>query len=205
MLLHGTNNFYYKESYFMGRPISKLESIENSAIKLFAEKGINGTSIREIAIEAGCSDGALYKHYKSKDEMAWILYKREVEAFGKNLKHIYDSQESYEGKLYTGIGVFYKFYDDHPVKYNFIVLSQHSFPREYLVEDSLNPYFLLSNLLNQGIDANMIRVEDIQLTVALLYGLILQPTMLKATNRLDGKMQDKTEAVFKACIKILTG
>ena len=189
----------------MGRPVIKLESIENSAIKLFAEKGIKEVSIREIAEDAECSEGALYKHYKSKDEMAWHLYKREVEAFGSKLKEIYDSGESYEKKLYRGINVFYKFYDDHPIKYNFIVLSQHSFPREYLVEESLNPYFLLAEFIGQGIKEKMIKVKDLQLTVALLYGLILQPTMLKATNRLDGKMQSKTEDVYKACLKILVG
>ncbi|NIT14444.1 MAG: TetR family transcriptional regulator, partial [Candidatus Dadabacteria bacterium] len=45
-------------------------------------------TIKDIANNAGCSEGALYRHYTSKEEMAWILYKREVEKLGQALSEI---------------------------------------------------------------------------------------------------------------------
>jgi AcrR family transcriptional regulator len=43
--------------------------IKSSAKKLFAEVGPDGTSVREIAKVTGCTTGAIYFHYTSKEEL----------------------------------------------------------------------------------------------------------------------------------------
>jgi len=43
--------------------------ILHSALKCFGSKGIAGTSMRDICKESGLSTGALYHHFKSKDEV----------------------------------------------------------------------------------------------------------------------------------------
>ena len=188
----------------MARTTTKLESIENTAMKLFGEKGIKEVSIKEISAHANCSEGALYRHYKSKDEMAWLLYKREVEKFGTLLRGIYESEQSLDRKLYNAIELFYDFFDREPVKFNFILLSQHNFPRELVVDQELNPFNLLYNFLKEGNKSGVFNIKDINLYVALIYGLIVQPPMFKATDRLEGKMKNKTKTVFENCIKLLT-
>ena len=50
------------------------ERIDRAAIRLFVERGVDGTSIRQIAKEAGISVGALYNHYPSKEDMALTRY-----------------------------------------------------------------------------------------------------------------------------------
>ncbi|SFC29753.1 DNA-binding transcriptional regulator, AcrR family [Bacillus sp. 491mf] len=47
----------------------KERLIIEAAIKLFAMKGVNATSIQEIATECGISKGAFYLHFKSKDNL----------------------------------------------------------------------------------------------------------------------------------------
>ena len=43
--------------------------ILTEALSLFAEKGVEGTSIRDIALAVGIVDAALYRHFRSKDEI----------------------------------------------------------------------------------------------------------------------------------------
>lgn len=43
--------------------------ILDAALKVFAEKGYEATNVREIAEELGYTKSALYKHYKSKEEI----------------------------------------------------------------------------------------------------------------------------------------
>ncbi|WP_377890645.1 TetR/AcrR family transcriptional regulator [Alkalihalobacillus sp. R86527] len=50
----------------------KVMIIEN-AIKLFAKKGFNATSVQEIAKECDISKGAFYLHFKSKDELLFSV------------------------------------------------------------------------------------------------------------------------------------
>src|SRR5215467_3206324 len=45
-----------------------------AAMKLFADRGLNGTSIRDIARESGYTNPALYKHFASKEELALHLF-----------------------------------------------------------------------------------------------------------------------------------
>lgn len=56
--------------------ISKEKAAENrervvaGAAKLFRERGLDGVGIDAVAAEAGLTHGAVYSHFKSKDELA---------------------------------------------------------------------------------------------------------------------------------------
>lgn len=56
--------------------ISKEKAADNraalirAASKLFRERGIDGVGVAEISKEAGLTHGALYAHFRSKDELA---------------------------------------------------------------------------------------------------------------------------------------
>lgn len=44
------------------------------AMRSFAEKGLANTSLKEVAAEAGVTHGALYWHFKNRDELLRQLY-----------------------------------------------------------------------------------------------------------------------------------
>ncbi len=48
---------------------STKEKIFDAAIELFAERGYDGVSVRDIARAVGLTEGAVYKHFASKDEI----------------------------------------------------------------------------------------------------------------------------------------
>ena len=61
--------FYIVES----DPPAKRE-ILRAAIKLFSERGLAATSIRDIARESGYTNPALYKHFAGKEDLALYLF-----------------------------------------------------------------------------------------------------------------------------------
>ena len=50
--------------------------IMSAALKLFSERGLAATSIRDIAEESGYTNPALYKHFAGKDELALHLFEQ---------------------------------------------------------------------------------------------------------------------------------
>jgi AcrR family transcriptional regulator len=52
----------------------KREKILETAMRLFVEKGIQGTATSLIAKEAGVATGTLFHHFKTKEELVHALY-----------------------------------------------------------------------------------------------------------------------------------
>ncbi len=50
------------------------QSIIDAGLKLFAHRGYHGTSIAEIAKEAGVSKGLAYNYFSSKSELAEAIF-----------------------------------------------------------------------------------------------------------------------------------
>jgi len=67
----------------------RKEQIIQSAIKIFSRRGITGTKLSMIAIEAGISQGLLYHYFKSKDELFIHLVERAIQESKDGLKSVY--------------------------------------------------------------------------------------------------------------------
>lgn len=57
-----------------------------AALYLFAQKGVGGTSIKDIAREAGVAQGLLYHYFASKDDLLWGVL--EADTFLPHLKQV---------------------------------------------------------------------------------------------------------------------
>ncbi len=44
--------------------------IEEVSMRLFVDKGVTETTIRDIAGGAGIAEGTIYRHYRSKEDFA---------------------------------------------------------------------------------------------------------------------------------------
>ena len=61
------------------------DRIEKAAIRLFVDKGVTETSVRDIARAVDISEGALYRHFVSKDELVWAVFERHYVEFAGRL------------------------------------------------------------------------------------------------------------------------
>jgi AcrR family transcriptional regulator len=60
--------------------IARREQILDAALNCFASNGYHKTSMRDIFKEAGLSTGAVYLHFRSKEEIMEAVFKRNQEA-----------------------------------------------------------------------------------------------------------------------------
>src|SRR5262245_12240774 len=187
----------------MARQITKLKGIESTAIELFASRGLAQVTVKEIAENANCAEGALYRHYKSKEEMAWLLFRREVEKFGARLSKVLHSQESFSQRIRASIELFYKFFDEDRTTFSFILLAQHDFPADWKINPTFNPDTLVAEFIKKGMKEGKVRIPDASLGAAMVLGLVLQPATMCAEGKLKGPLVKKAKLIEDACLKIL--
>jgi AcrR family transcriptional regulator len=61
--------------------------------------GYEKAQVEEIAEAAGFSKGALYAHFKSKEELFLALYEAKTASYLAKLRHVLDSAPTHAGKL----------------------------------------------------------------------------------------------------------
>ncbi|MGY0788882.1 TetR/AcrR family transcriptional regulator [Azospirillum argentinense] len=98
--------------------------VRDAAIALFAQKGVKATTIRDIARAAGVSEGALYRHWASKEELAAALFADEYTALSHSLREAAGSGPAPQ-RLRRVIAWAFGLVEAAPDRARFLLLSQH--------------------------------------------------------------------------------
>lgn len=64
------------------------ERLLTVAVRLFAERGFEGTSVQEIVAAAGVTKGAMYHYFASKDDLLYEIYHRLLSLQTEHLKSL---------------------------------------------------------------------------------------------------------------------
>jgi AcrR family transcriptional regulator len=159
------------------------DRIEHAAIRLFVEKGIAETTIRDIAGAVGLSEGALYRHFASKDELVREAFERHYVAFAATLLALADGEPTVRGKVAAMIRGFCRAHDENPALFKFLLFVQHG-QLSKLAPGTLTPVDVVRSVLDAAIAAREIPSQHPELATALVFGVVLQPVTFAAYGRL---------------------
>ena len=178
------------------------ERIDRAALGLFAEKGVDQTTIGDIARGAGISEGAIYRHYVSKDALIWGLFSVHYRALAEHMDQLQAEQPDLRAKLGAMVGAFCALYEADPAMFNLLLLVQHGqLPR--VPEDMPTPVKVLRAAVAEAIDRGEIGLDDADLATALMLGIVLQPAVFKVYGRLTQPMTALVEPITAAAWRAL--
>lgn len=178
--------------------------IDQVAMRLFVEKGITETTIRDIAREANIAEGTLYRHYRSKEELAWRLFVDNFTAVGRTLGEIQRSQVGVRNKLGAIIRYFCSIFDRDAVMFNYLFLARHQYMLR-LTPRMPNPYLVLRSVVREGMTRGEIPKSDLDLATSMVLGVILQPIDTRLIGRrLRQEVSSLAETMTNAAYNILT-
>ncbi|MFB9268309.1 TetR/AcrR family transcriptional regulator [Bradyrhizobium erythrophlei] len=92
----------------------KRELILDAAKQVFAEEGLEGASLRAIAVRAGYTPAALYFHFESKDAIYAELLKASLASLGATVDRAVAQARTPAQKLKAAAIAFFRFYAEHP-------------------------------------------------------------------------------------------
>lgn len=186
----------------MPRSVMKRETLEDAAITLFATKGLARTTIKDIATAAGVTEGALYRHYSGKEEMAWKLFNRELDQFIKLVSEIlFDLRMNFRFRLSLAVQTMYDYYQYNADKFAFILLTQHGFPEDRLISRETDPIGMAVQFIGQAIGEGEIPPCDADLYGAMLMGILMEPLVLHRYGKIEFTAETP-QVVTEACLRM---
>jgi AcrR family transcriptional regulator len=177
--------------------------IETAATRLFVKKGVAETSVRDIAREVGLSEGALYRHFESKDDLVWQAFESRYVAFAQELAQLAADATSGRNKLAAMIRGFCKAHDHNPTLFQFLLFVQHG-QLSRLASDAPTPVTVMRAVIEAAIRGGEIPQQDADLASALVLGTVLQPATFAAYGRLPVTLAPICDRLVAAAWAVVT-
>lgn len=147
-----------------------------SARKLFEEKGIEATTVDDIAKEADCSKSTLYVYFKSKDEILYTILLEHMNMLKKLLEDCIRDFKDFRSCFFSVCRELVTYQQNYPFYYERMLdeikisaedIKEKNILHEiYEVGESIND--IVKEMLQKGIGAGFIR-EDIELLPTVLF------------------------------------
>lgn len=170
--------------------------IERAAMELFVAKGVRETTIRDIAARAGVSEGALYRHHSSKDDLVWALFASHYADLGRRLDSLRGG--GIDGTLGRMVETFCRLHDDDPVLFGFLLLVQHG-QLSRLDPGLPSPVEAVRGAVEDAVRAGEIPPGDCDVLTAMVMGIVLQAATFKLYGRLSRPMGALAPTLTAAC------
>ncbi len=177
------------------------EKIFKEALHLFARKGFDATSIKDIATAVGVADAALYRHFASKDEIASAIFTFHYSNLARSVTALAEHSENFGVALRQLVTLLCELFDDSPDVFAFILLNQHDHLR--FIRDEDNVVSEIVAIMQRAIARKEISIDKPELAASLALGVAIQPAVFCLYGRLQrplGQYRDEIETAVAAAL-----
>ncbi len=157
---------------------TKLPAVMRAAIHLFVNQGIRATTIKDIARRAKVAQGALYRHFKSKDDLAWHLFSTHLSQFTAELMGAVYPIPTARERIHKFVAESFGAYEDDHELYSYLILQEHSELDKY-AKTSVHPGHVVTKIIEDGQKAGEIREGDRYLLGSLFIGAVIRVCVVK--------------------------
>ena len=182
-------------------PGSTKARIERAALNLFVERGVEAATTREIAARAGLSEGALYRYFAGKEEIAETLFT----AIHKRLADLVRGAGARTGGVHAQIEAVVEAYcstaDDDWALFSYHLLTLSRFlPTPPDLDDpvSATEDIIAAARARGELDARH-RDTDVKILAAMALGVVQQTALHRVYGRITTPMSDLIP-IFKTAV-----
>lgn len=176
--------------------------IERAALKLFISEGVDAATTREIADVAGVSEGALYRHYKGKDELALALFMETHNRLAEMMQGAFSQPGTLEDRVRRAIAAYCELADEDWLLFSFHLVSLNKFvPHDTRRDD--DPVTVVERLVAMLMESGDIPKGDPAIIAAMSLGVVMQAGLNKIYNRLPGPFSQHIDTFTRTIMAIL--
>jgi AcrR family transcriptional regulator len=153
----------------------KRERILEEAVKLFYERGFNGTTLDDIAGKLGVTKPFIYTHFRSKVELLEAICRPTIEMSLEAISKAAQREGRASDRLFQGVVDFSKVVLQRQANIAVYFREEKSFSEAGLADiNALRKRFdrVLSELLEEGISTGEFEIADIRVAALAIGGMV---------------------------------
>lgn len=176
--------------------------LDRCALELFVKKGVTETTIKDIAQETQIAEGTLYRHYESKEALATHLFLDAYEKLTAHMIEISRVHSALDEKLTAMVHFFCGQYDEDPVLFHYLLLTQYSQVR-HLKPEYESAHTLMVHVFEDAINKKEIKAADPNFMAAVTLGIVFQAALSRVYGRIKTTMKTDEAALSRAVLGAL--
>jgi AcrR family transcriptional regulator len=179
-----------------------LPRVLRAAVELFVERGIDGTTIRDIAERAGVSEGALYRHFKSKDALAWNIFSTHLNEFSIELFGKVSQKSSIKDKIHAYILACFSAFEEDRDLFSYLIISEHRELRKFPASHMHAGHVALK-MIEEGQSQGIIKPMDKYLAASILVGSVIRTCVVRMYGNIDQDLRSLAQPVAESLFEAL--
>ena len=183
------------------KPGTKRPAIVAAATSLFASKGVDATSMREVADAAGVREAAIYRHFRGKEEMAQEIFASWYGWYSQQVQEIVERGDSLREKLHALVHVEFEAARTHPLEFLYFCENEARFLRG-LRRDIPRVRQELIKMLRKEQASGEVRRGDAALLADMLSGALCA-VAISAIMRKDSRILESEELAAESCWQMI--
>jgi AcrR family transcriptional regulator len=184
------------------KPNTKRPAIVRSATLLFAERGIDGTSMRDIAEAAGVREAAIYRHFASKDDLARDIFLSWYGWYCAELQRIASGAGGTLGKLREIVGHEFSAVTDHSEAFVYFCDNEARFARS-LPPEMVSARRVLATFIKAGQALGEVRAGSPGLLADMLSGALCAVALTWHHMGRQKNLNRQIEEVVQGCWRMI--
>lgn len=188
----------------------KREQLLNAAEELFAEKGFDGTSVRDIAQKADVNLAMISYYFGSKEKLLQVLIEQRMASSSELLDELVKNTKMTPWEKIEKLIDYYvnKILDGR--RFHAIINQEYNTDRSREILDiitsiKMKNYSLIKQLIDEGVKKKQFRKIDPEMTMASMMGTINQAINSKNVYcilfKIDGGNEDEYRTLMKTRLK----
>jgi AcrR family transcriptional regulator len=183
---------------------TKKEAILDAALALFAEKGVDAATTREIAERADTSEGNLYRHFEGKDDLARTLFETTARRFAGVLEAEAGDEDDPRARLDALIRGIFTFGESQPAAFSFLLASHPShIPKDRDLLLGPYPMRLFVETIVRGVSQGAFRPVDPVLATGWIVAMAQRAVLLARMGLLADDRQRVMDETVEASRRLL--
>ena len=183
------------------KPRQKLLEV---ARELFAHKGLEATTMNDIAAASGRGRRTLYTYFRNKEEIYYAVIEEELERLSEKMDEVASMDVEPEEKIFTLIYTHLSIIRDTVARNG--TLRAEFFRNIWMVEKvrkafDVEEHRILQKVLQEGVDKGRFRIENVGLMADIVYYSVKGLEVPYIYDRLGvGLSEDETYPIVKGIV-----